>query len=479
MQSHVAETIGTLVIQEEAVQIGAQPNALLAILEDGQHGIGRQLGRGVMTVDLAVGVQPVDAIAVGAYPHPVPAVFKNTQHALGTDIQLGVEKAETPVVKNALLLGYHHDTFLIQPEPQVALLVLQDPVNLGMVHVNMSQVGVVGTDCPFGVIVGFKAVTVGSYPNRVPVPLFQGEGALDRRYVVAYEFLGVIIEQIDAAVNHANEHIAVGQLDKRKDLVARQGVDIVGVVGIIDNGVILHVQHTDTVVLRANPDVAETVFIQSIDFVGTDVAVGRQIIDRTVVIAFQANGSGPTGREPYISPAVLDDATDITEIGHIGIGEVNGRKTAGSPVEQLQAAGSTHPKVSLGIVVDRQHRVVVERSGIIQDVVVGLESHSVEAVQAVVGTNPYQSAPVLIDTVDVTVGKPLLQPVELVGIGNHRQYRQPQQHPHKQSPFELYPVKHILFPIYLYSHYKSNAFSTNTKKLHIFNSSLHFYKCPS
>ena len=113
MQSHVAETIGTLVIQEEAVQIGAQPNALLAILEDGQHGIGRQLGRGVMTVDLAVGVQAVNAVAIGTYPHPVPAVFKNTQHALGTDIQLGVEKVETPVVKDALLLGYHHDTFLI------------------------------------------------------------------------------------------------------------------------------------------------------------------------------------------------------------------------------------------------------------------------------------------------------------------------------------------------------------------------------
>ena len=332
-----------------------------------------------------------------------------------------------------------------------------------MVHVNMSQVGVVSTDCPFGVVVVFKAVAVGTYPNRVPVPLFQGKGSLDRRYVVAYEFLGVIIEQVDTTVDHANEHIAVGQLDKREDLVARQGVDIVGVVGIIDNGVILHVQHTDTVVLRANPDIAEAVFIQSIDFVGTDVAVGRQIIDRPMVIAFQANGSGPTGREPYISPAVLDDATDITEIGHIGIGEMNGREAAGSPVEQLQAAGSTHPKVSLGIVVDRQHRVVVERSGIIQDVVVGLESQTVEAVQAVIGTNPYQPAPVLIDTIDMTVGEPLLQPVELVGISYHRQDRQPQQHPHKQSPFVLYHVKHILFPIYLYSPCKSNAFSTITK----------------
>ena len=258
-------------------------------------------------------------------------------------------------------------------------------------------------------------------------PLLQGESPLDRGDVVADKLLGVVVEQVDTAVDHSDEHVAVGELDKREYLVARQRILVVGVVCIIDNGVVFHVQHTDTVVLRTDPDIAETVFVYRIDFIGADVAVGRQVVDGTMVVALETDGTGPAGREPDVAPAVLDDAADVAEIGNVGVGKTDGREAVGRPVEQLQAAGGSHPQIAFGIVVDRQHRIVVERGLIVEYVVVGLELQPVETVQTVVGTNPNKTGPILIDTVYMTVGESLLQTIKLISIRQEWKNREPEQ----------------------------------------------------
>ena len=127
------------------------------------------------------------------------------------------------------------------------------------------------------------------------------------------------------------------------------------------------------------------------------------------------------------APAVLDDAADVAEIGNVGVGKTDGREAVGRPVEQLQAAGGSHPQIAFGIVVDRQHRIVVERGLIVEYVVVGLELQPVETVQPVVGTNPNKTGPILIDTVYMTVGESLLQTIKLIGIRQEWKNREPEQ----------------------------------------------------
>jgi hypothetical protein len=143
-----------------------------------------------------------------------------------------------------------------------------------------------------------------------------------------------------------------------------------------------------------------------------------------MLVALQTNGAGPAGRQPNVSTAVFDNATHITEIGYIRIREMHRREPVGFPVEPLQTARRAHPQIALGIVVNRQDRIIPERGRVVQDMIIGLKFHPVETVQSIIGTNPYKPHAILIDAIDMAIGQSLLQTIESIGIGGNRKGRE-------------------------------------------------------
>jgi hypothetical protein len=186
-------------------------------------------------------------------------------------------------------------------------------------------------------------------------------------------------------------------------------------VRIVDNKVILGIQDADSVVLRTEPDVVEFIFMDGIDFVGANVAVGIHVINRLPVFCFQAYDSGTAGRKPNVPLAVFDNAVDIGEIADVGIGKGYGDEFFIFYVEALYAGGGSYPEVPLGIFEYRQYGIVHQGGAVVRIVAKGLESHTVENVQAVVGTYPDESFLVLIQAVDVAIGYVVGGAVKFIG----------------------------------------------------------------